>query len=258
MIDLSIVTVTKNDCDLLKSTLNSVRSEKILGVEYILIDGNSTDTTKKVVKSNMDIIDKFITENDNGIYDAMNKGLKMSHGSHVLFLNSGDELLNLKKIISDIQVIDLSKMQIFLYASSYSWSDSMFKVIEPRFSFCSMPTSHQAIIFPSEIAKSLMYDTSYKFSADYDLYLKIHHDYKIPINVNNEVIVKTAPVGYTEISISAYLKECFEINWKYENKFLALLRYIIEFSKFQIKSLLHLLFSKTIISNIRKLRGGSY
>lgn len=187
----------------------------------------------------------------------MNKGFQMASGRYVMFLNSGDELRGLNKIISDINDIDLTDCPTLLYGSEFTWHNSMTKIIVPKFAFCQMPTSHQAMIFHTKTARLYGYDTTYKFSADYELYLKIHQKMRCGIHIFNDVVVKTAPVGFTETSTMKYLRECYHINLKYRNRMCALLRYFFEISKLQVKNVLHFLLSDSMITYIRRLRGGN-
>ena len=75
---LSIITVTRNNHDLLDITFKSIRKEKIHGVEYIVIDGQSDDDSLTLIRNNNDIIDVYISEIDSGVYEGMNKGLSIA------------------------------------------------------------------------------------------------------------------------------------------------------------------------------------
>lgn len=91
---ISIITVNLNDLEGLKKTMQSVFEQTWQKFEYIVIDGGSTDGSKEYIESNSDKIDYWISEKDSGIYNAMNKGIKVANGEYLLFLNSGDELYN--------------------------------------------------------------------------------------------------------------------------------------------------------------------
>ena len=84
--NVSVITVVRNDRGGLAQTIASVRSQSYSSVEFIVIDGGSNDGTVKVIRSNDDIIDYWESESDDGIYDAMNKGLERATGEFVLFL----------------------------------------------------------------------------------------------------------------------------------------------------------------------------
>ena len=89
-VDLSIVTVVYNGEEYLEQTIQSVLNQCSMGIEYILVDGGSTDGTMSIVNKYIDQIDVVVSEEDCGIYDAMNKGLEISSKRYIYFLNSND------------------------------------------------------------------------------------------------------------------------------------------------------------------------
>ena len=80
---LSIVTVCLNDNELLEKTIKSIRTQTFYDFEYIIVDGGSTDSTIQTINKNLDIIDLWISEKDNGIYDAFNKGINLASGKYI-------------------------------------------------------------------------------------------------------------------------------------------------------------------------------
>lgn len=103
-IKLSIITVCFNALDLLKGTVESVAKQKCTGVEYIVIDGASNDGTVAYLESNP-TIDRFISEPDGGLYDAMNKGMEFADGQMIWFVNAGDTIYGTDTLPKLIQVI---------------------------------------------------------------------------------------------------------------------------------------------------------
>ena len=91
---LSIITVVKNSESTIEKTIQSVLSQKIENLEYIIIDGNSSDNTLGIIKKYEDKIDYWCCIEDEGIYDAMNYGLKLSSGKIIGLINSGDIYTN--------------------------------------------------------------------------------------------------------------------------------------------------------------------
>ena len=87
---ISIITVVKNSSNTIEKTIKSVLAQEYKNLEYIIIDGGSTDGTLEIIKEYKKNISIFLTEKDNGIWDAMNKGIKLANGDLVGFLNSGD------------------------------------------------------------------------------------------------------------------------------------------------------------------------
>ena len=98
---ISIITINFNNSEGLTKTIESVINQTYSNIEYLVIDGGSVDDSSAIAKSYKDKISYFISEPDNGIYHAMNKGIKRSNGDYLLFLNSGDSLIN-NEIISQV------------------------------------------------------------------------------------------------------------------------------------------------------------
>ena len=89
---ITIITVCYNAVNVLEKTICSVLNQSYKNIEYIIIDGKSTDGTLNIIKKYDTYITRWTSEPDKGIFDAMNKGVSYSHGNWVLFLNSGDYL----------------------------------------------------------------------------------------------------------------------------------------------------------------------
>jgi glycosyltransferase involved in cell wall biosynthesis len=90
----SIITINYNNALGLIKTIESVKIQLFNDFEFIIIDGNSSDNSKEVIKENLNSISYWVSENDNGVYHAMNKGLKIAKGEYCIFLNSGDYFYN--------------------------------------------------------------------------------------------------------------------------------------------------------------------
>src|SRR5271157_3624714 len=88
---ISIITVVYNGEKVLLRTIESIANQTFRDIEYIIIDGSSKDGTVGIIENNNHSITKWISEPDKGLYDAMNKGLRMARGEYVLFLNAGDQ-----------------------------------------------------------------------------------------------------------------------------------------------------------------------
>ena len=87
---ISVITVVLNDCSAISETLTSVNQQTYKNKEYIVIDGWSTDGTMDVIRQHKDWIDCLVSERDQGLYDAMNKGIVRATGEYLCFMNSGD------------------------------------------------------------------------------------------------------------------------------------------------------------------------
>ena len=98
---ISVVTISHNSSKTIRNTIDSVLSQDYENIEYIVIDGNSTDETTDIIRSYGDKISYFISEKDDGLYDAMNKGIRVATGDVVGILNS-DDFYYTNHVISDI------------------------------------------------------------------------------------------------------------------------------------------------------------
>ena len=98
---LSIITINYNNATGLEKTIKSIVNQSYSDFEYIVIDGASSDDSKKIIEQNEDKITFWLSESDSGIYNAMNKGIKQAKGEYLLFINSGDELFN-EKVLQNV------------------------------------------------------------------------------------------------------------------------------------------------------------
>jgi hypothetical protein len=101
MIEFSVITVAKNAAATLEKCIASVAAQRYAPLEYILIDGGSADETAAIVARHKPRVDCFVSEPDNGIYDAMNKGLKLARGEFIYFLGADDYLLD-ENVLADV------------------------------------------------------------------------------------------------------------------------------------------------------------
>ena len=120
---VSIITVCLNSESYIEKTIQSVLAQSYSPIEYILIDGNSSDNTLNIINKYQAEIDIIISENDDGIYDAMNKGVTRSTGDILYFLNSGDILID-DTIIERVERIFIEKPEYpMVYGDLIFYSD---------------------------------------------------------------------------------------------------------------------------------------
>ncbi|MDA7454430.1 glycosyltransferase, partial [Candidatus Pelagibacter ubique] len=165
----TIITVVLNSKAELETTIKSLSNQDFRDFEYLIIDGGSTDGTETLVKNYTDIITKYVSEKDTGLYDAMNKGIKLANGEGLIFLNAGD-LFCEQVLTPNIKIPSL----IPVYYKNYK--NNLVK-LNTRFYKLGLPYCHQGIIFEN---KKILYDCSYKIASDYDFYLR--HKYNDKLN----------------------------------------------------------------------------
>ncbi|AJI57131.1 glycosyltransferase like 2 family protein [Francisella philomiragia] len=180
MNSISIITVVYNDEANIEATIKNVLSQTIVSdIEFIIIDGGSTDETVNIINKYKQDIDTVISEPDNGIYDAMNKGIKLANNDWICFLNSGDIFYNesvLQNIANKINeqddvIFGITDMHSingdFLYTNIPSDNPNMLQT---------MPFCHQSSLVRREILLKHTFDTFYNIVADYNCFLKIYSE----------------------------------------------------------------------------------
>lgn len=174
-VDLTIITVNKNNKDGLKKTIQSVLSQSFVNFEYIIVDGASTDGSVEVISRYLEkeqkISTNWISEQDGGVYEAMNKGIKMARGIYLLFLNSGDYLID-KNVIG--RVFTTEHVADILFArcrvsnkGQVIWTSNIMPETITLGTLYWTGIMHQStFIKRSLITKLGMYDESFKWLAD--------------------------------------------------------------------------------------------
>jgi glycosyltransferase involved in cell wall biosynthesis len=178
---ISIITVCYNSEEYIQDTIESVLNQTYNNIEYIIVDGNSTDNTLDIIKQYEPKFKgkmKWISEKDAGIYDAMNKGINMATGEWIHFMNSGDNFYS-KEVLSDIfNNYELIKDYDVLYGQFNALYDSRnSKIVSPGkldelwkgMVFC-----HQTAFIKLDLIKNNLYNLEYKICADFDFFYKMY------------------------------------------------------------------------------------
>lgn len=164
---LSIVTICFNDLDGLKTTERSIsKIPKLVDCsEWIVIDGGSTDGTLSYLDNNQ-TVDNFLSESDDGIYDAMNKGINLANGEFIIFMNSGDEFIAFNKVL---QMLQTKKFDV-ITANSIVTSRNFRMIRKTRgkkYILHGNPAVHQSMIYRGSICKEVLYDKKFLICGDY-------------------------------------------------------------------------------------------
>ena len=166
---VSIITVVYNDPEGLERTIKSVIAQDFSDYEYIVIDGGSTDSTKEIIKKYSEFISFWISENDNGIYDAMNKGIEVAKGNWLNFMNAGDTFAD-HLVLSNVKHCFFEDVDL-LYGDKLSK-----RKIETPFPVSYLKkgiifSCHQSMFFRK---KEYRYNLRYKIYSDYDYVCKYY------------------------------------------------------------------------------------
>ncbi len=233
---VSIITVVYNSEKYIEKTIKSVINQSYPNVEFIIVDGKSTDKTIEIIKKYKNSIDNWISESDNGIYDAMNKGIKLSTGDYIWFINSGDEINSLNVLehvfenktnkadvyYGETLIIDLESKTIGMNRrkapSSLSWKS--FRK--------GMLITHQSIIVSKK--NVVDYNLNYKFSSDFDWIIQILKKAET-IENTNIILSKYMDGGRTKQTLIPGLKERYLIMIEYYGFFITIYNHIIMLAK---------------------------
>ncbi|MFC6876099.1 glycosyltransferase family 2 protein [Flavobacterium myungsuense] len=169
---LSIITINLNDVNGLKKTINSVVNQTFQDFEYIIIDGGSSDKSIELIQNNNERINYWVSEKDSGIFNAMNKGIKVANGTYLLFLNSGD-VLNGSSALQDFISSPDFEGDIIYGDYKFDRGGKVYPdVLTPLF-FIKSSLPHQSTFFKSHVFDEMgYYDERYKIVADRAFYIK--------------------------------------------------------------------------------------
>lgn len=177
---VTIITVVFNNADTLPMCIDSVLSQDYPNTEYIVIDGGSSDGTLEILKDYSDSIDYILSEPDQGIYDAMNKGLSVAQGEYIAFLNADDFYLSraISDSISHIQDkgLDLSYAGFFYSdGNGVAVVEDEAKPWNPAMFIQGLPGGHETLFAHRSCYERIGgYDTNYRIVADYDWYMRAY------------------------------------------------------------------------------------
>src|SRR5574344_192854 len=208
---VSIITVTYNSADTLRDTIESVLSQDYPKIEYIIVDGASKDGTKKIVRSYGRRISHFISEPDKGIYDAMNKGIRMAKGDIIGILNS-DDFFTKRNIIStvvatfkanpgldgvhgDLYYVDNKDTnKVIRYWKTKEYVDGAF--------YTGWHPAHPTLYLKREVYEKFgLFDLRLPLSADFELMLRLFECCRISTKHLDIVMIRMRTGGASSRSI---------------------------------------------------------
>jgi glycosyltransferase involved in cell wall biosynthesis len=223
---ISIITVCYNSAATIGTTIQSVVSQTYKNIEYIVIDGNSNDNTKEIIQSNIDLIDIYISEDDRGVYDAMNKGINVAKGDVIGILNS-DDLYQDSNVIKEVMDEFNNNLELdILYGNLvYVKSDDTNKVIRnwiskkyysQFFENANVPPHPSLFVRRKVYNEAGLFDLDYKIAADYEFMLRIFKKNNFNSKYLNRLIVRMRLGGASNSSISNIIDQNKEVlkAWK--------------------------------------------
>lgn len=223
---ISIITVVFNNEDTIREAIESVLGQTYKNIEYIIIDGGSKDNTVNFINKYKDQLGYFVSEKDNGLYDAMNKGIKACTGDVIGILNSDDLYEDLNVIASVMEEFNKDSELDILYGDLvYVKSNDTTKVVRNWkskmyykffFEHANVPP-HPSLFVRSKVYNEIgLFDLRYKLAADYELMLRMFKNHNFKSKYINKLITKMRLGGATNQSFSNVVAQNKEIlqSWK--------------------------------------------
>ncbi len=223
---LSIITVVFNGEKYLEQTIQSVINQTYDNVEYIIIDGGSSDRTIGIIKKYNEQIDYWISEKDAGIYDAMNKGIKLAVGEYIGFLNA-DDWYNKESLEIVIKTSEDAKPG-YIFGDMDLYNENQLvglrKANLQRYKLHT-PIGHQALFVQRKYLQEIPFDINYKIIADYDFMIKLIKQ-KISYIQIDKTLANFRMAGLS--SVVNYDKERFQIQYHHFGLIRAMYGFILE------------------------------
>ena len=201
---VSIITVVWNNKETIKDAINSVLNQTYKDIEYIIIDGASTDGTIEIVKSYGDKITKFVSESDKGLYDAMNKGIVLATGDVIGILNSDDFYIDnevIEKVVKTFEKQEIDSVYADLVFVNPGNLDKTVRYFDSstfnpsKFAYGLMP-GHPTFFVKREVYKKYgVFRTDLKVAADFDILARFLYANKVSSYYIKEVLVKMRTGG---------------------------------------------------------------
>lgn len=230
---VSIITVVYNNKDTISDTIESVLNQTYQDIEFIVIDGLSSDGTLDVIKRYEKRISKVLSEEDSGIYDAMNKGISVSSGEVIGFINADDMLYSnqcIEKLMhhfnDDYDVVYGDKIYVDRNDTSKLiryWKAGSFDKNKYRYGWM---TPHLSTYIKREVyEKNGGFDLRFKIAADYELMLRFLYKNNLKVKYHPEVIAKMRAGGVSNNSFLNIIISNYEVykSWKVNNLKVSLL-----------------------------------
>lgn len=174
---ISVITIVFNDVFHIEQTILSVINQSYDSIEYIIIDGESNDGTIDIIRKYKNYYSTLISKKDKGIYDAMNKGISLSHGNWLIFMNSGDIFRDKDTIQRCIFSMKEDNVNYYgdCYYSDFNINYRFRSKLEHKYNFLKHNTfSHQSIFYlRSDLIRCNGYNLKYTISADFNLTYRI-------------------------------------------------------------------------------------
>lgn len=209
---VSIITVTYNAGATIRDTIESVLAQDYANIEHIIVDGASSDNTVEIVQSYGDRIAQFISEPDRGMYDGMNKGIKLATGDVVAILNADDFYVNSQVISTIVEQFEQHQVDSVFGDLVYVKHDNPDKIVRyyssasfhpGKFAYGWMPAHPTFVVKRWAFDRHGYFKTDYKIAADYELLIRFLAIHKLSYHYLPQVLVKMRTGGASTANLSS-------------------------------------------------------
>jgi glycosyltransferase involved in cell wall biosynthesis len=190
---ITVITVVRNDEKNIEKTILSILSQDYLSVEYIIIDGESTDQTGNIIQKYSDRITRILREPDQNMFDAMNKGVELATGKWINFMNSGDSFAN-SSIISEIFSTDKTAVDLIYGNSIIEFLNGKTRLLKVNNKqvFWKRYINHQSIFTKTQLLKDSPFNITYDLCSDFDFLIHLYHSNKNILSLEHTVSVRSS------------------------------------------------------------------
>lgn len=242
---ISVITVCFNSEITIERTIKSVIDQDYYSFEYIIIDGASTDKTLEICNKYKDKITHLVSEKDDGIYDAMNKGISLASGDVIAILNSDDYFIDnqcLKKIENSFtDDVDIVFGNVFIFSEKNKKIKRKYKasIYKPCLSIFGIQPPHPASFIKKSVYKKFgVYDKNYRIAGDFDLLTRLTAKEKVKYKIINDDFIMMSDGGISNTDLKTRnrttqeIKNSLKRNGLISNKLFINLRYLIKLKQF--------------------------
>lgn len=212
---ISIITIVFNRVSEIEETIRSVLSQDYTDIEYIIVDGGSTDGTLDVVKKYQNKISKYISEPDRGIYDAINKGINLASGDVIGIVNSGDTLFN-QTVVSNVVKNFISSGAGIVYGNTVLVDPINSNKVKRVFEGCEyvpdlflygwMPSHSSTYIKKSLFQQYGLYRLDLNIAADYELLLRFMYVHRVRSSYYPGLVTRFRVGGISNKNLFSFIR----------------------------------------------------
>ncbi len=260
---ITVITVVFNGEEFLEKTIQSVINQTYDNVEFIIIDGGSNDSTLEIIRKYEYAINYWVSEKDNGIYDAMNKGVTLSSGSWLNFMNAGDQFVDSHKIaeivrsLVDFEGIFSAKVEIVNSEGASLGYCHPNKPCEPQLILKENCIAHQSAFTSISVFRKIgFFKNSYKIHGDYDFWIRAYVS-NIPYKFQNTVVSYFVNNGVSSErkNYSTALLEAMKIYLDYGVYpiYKLFFMYVFKLALYNVKSLIMIVLGDELSKSIRRV-----